>query len=169
MTLPEALVVLAISALLTLAVATITTAWIGRERVRSTVYLMQTHIGVTRMEAVKRNRPCRFILDTANRQLTLVDLNDPGTTGDDVELRTVSLHPDIEFSNPEGGAAVTLHNVSGAIYDIIFNPDGTVDTTNSAAGAVMLEAGERFDRVTVFVAGGIQVHRWDGSAWRLGG
>ena len=50
-------------------------------------------------------------------------------------------------------------------YQTVFTSDGMVVL---GQGEVCLLGGQRFGRISVFGAGGIQVERWTGSAWYVG-
>jgi hypothetical protein len=132
---------------------------------RSGVYTIQTYLHVAQSEAATRNRSCRFLVDTATRQLRVIDLNDPTNLADDIVVASTTLSPVLTFEDPSGGLAVTLELQSGSLYGTTFAADGSV---SAGLGAVSVRGGDRFGRVTVLGAGGTKAERWDGSAWSSG-
>jgi hypothetical protein len=117
------------------------------------------------MQAVSRGRSCRFLVDTASRKLQVIDLNDPANATDDITIASTTLPSRITFSHPTGAAAATLESHSGTWYRATFGADGSVA---AGAGSVFIKGGDRFDRVTVYGAGGTRVERWSGAAWQVG-
>ena len=162
MTLIELLMVLAIGALLLTAATTTTVAWIGREAARSAVYSIQTQLQLARMQAVSRNRVCKFTVDTATRRVQVVDLNDVSTSADDVVLSDVTVSSKISFARPDGSTPVTLYSPGGTLYQATFTSDGAV---SQGAGVVSVRGGDGYDQLTLFGAGGVRLERWNGSAW----
>jgi Tfp pilus assembly protein FimT len=164
MTLIELVIVVALASVTLLATATYALPWIARERARSAVYDVQSYLQLTRIEAVSRNRDCRFVLDTSTRSLKVFDGN--GTTatkGDDVLLYETTLPTQIQFARPDTGNAVTLSQVgTSSVYETVFTSDGIV---SDGTGEVALYGGEEYNRVMVFGAGGVSVDRWAGSGW----
>ena len=164
MTLIELVIVVALAGVTLVATATYSLPWLARERARSAVYDVQSYLQLTRIEAVSRNRQCRFVLDTSTRNLQVFDGN--GTTGtkaDDILLYETTLPSQIQFARPDAGNAVTLAQVgSSSVYETTFTSDGIV---SQGTGEVALYGGEEFNRVMVFGAGGVSVDRWAGSGW----
>ena len=166
MSLAEISIVLVIAAIMITAAATYTIPWLGREQMRSAVYEVQQFMQLARIEAVSRNRSCRFRLDTASRQLQIYDLNAPSNSSDDIQLyQTVTLPSTVSFARPDSGSAVTLNLLSGTSYESTFASDGSV---TSGAGLVAMQGGDGNYRVNLYGAGGVRVERWNGSAWLLG-
>ena len=166
-TLIELLIVVAMLSLAMLAVATYTLPWLAKEDLRSAVYDVQTFMQLARMEAVSRNRACRFVINTSSREISVVDTN--GTTAtdtDDVVLYSSSLPDNVSFARPDAGAAVTLNNPAGSVFETMFGDDGVVSL---GTGKVSLLGGDSYKQVQVFGAGGIQVQTWNGAAWNAGG
>jgi prepilin-type N-terminal cleavage/methylation domain-containing protein len=164
MTLIELVIVMSLAAVALVASASYALPWIARERGRSAVYDVQSYLQLTRIEAVSRNRDCRFVLDTSTRTLQVYDDNGtPATQTDDVLLYEETLPDDIQFARPDSGAPVTLSQVgTSSVYETVFNSDGTV---SSGSGEVALFGGNEFNRVIVFGAGGVSVDRWHGNGW----
>jgi hypothetical protein len=50
-------------------------------------------------------------------------------------------------------------------YQTVFSPDGLV---SAGAGGVFLRGGEKFGRISVHAAGGVEIHYWNGTGWREG-
>ena len=161
----ELVTVLALGAMLLTAVVTYALPWVSREEMRGAVYQVQNYLQRARIEAVTRNRSCRFILEADSGRFQVVDLNDPGDATDDETLATATLPGTVSFSDPEGGPAITLSLISGSTYQATFAPDGSV---SDGAGVIMFAGGERSDRLTLFGAGGVRVDTWNGSTWVAG-
>lgn len=139
--------------------------WLSREDARSAAYIVQSNFQLTRIQAVNRDRSCRFILDTASGQVQVVDLNDPATSADDVVVAQASLPRSVSFANPSGGTPVTLVPMGGTRWEATFASDGSV---TEGAGIVGLFGGSRYLRLTLFGAGGVRTEVWNGSAWGPG-
>jgi Tfp pilus assembly protein FimT len=155
-----------VAALLLVAVAAYSLPWMQKEAMRSAVYDVQTHIQLAKIEAVSRNRECRFVIDTANRTVEVFDGNGTsGTTADDILLYDSTLPENVNFTDPQAGSAVTLDDLGSGVFQVVFTSDGIVSV---GAGAVMLHGGQSFGRISVFAAGGVQVDRWNGSSWYAG-
>jgi len=163
MTLIELVIVVALASVTLVATATYSLPWIARERARSAVYDVQSYLQLTRIEAVSRNRDCRFVLDTSTRSLQVLDGNGTSATNDDVLLYGTTLPSQIQFARPDTGSAVTLQQVgTSSAYETVFTSDGIV---SAGTGDVALFGGDEFNRVMVFGAGGVSVDRWAGSGW----
>ena len=161
-TLSEILVVLAIVALVLMLSLTYAIGWIGRAECRGGVYSMQSFLQRARMEAVARNRACRFTVDTATRKMRVIDLVDVSSSSDDLLLADTTLSPKLSFARPDSGAAVTLDSISGTTYGATFASDGSL---SAGAGVVSLLGGAGYLRVSLYGAGGTVVERWDGASW----
>ena len=161
-TLSEILVVLAMVALLLMISLTYAIGWIGRAECRGAVYSMQSFLQRARMEAVARNRACRFTVDTATGKMRVFDLVDAASNSDDLLLSDTTLSPKLSFARPDSGAAVTLSSISGTTYGATFASDGSL---SAGAGVVSLLAGDGYLRVYLYGAGGAAVERWNGAAW----
>jgi len=164
-TLVELVVVLVVFAFLITATITYALPWFAREDMRSAVYQVQTHLQVSRIQAVTRNRSCVFQIDSANRRVQVYDLNDPAVTTDDILLADFTLPSTISFSDPAGGSAITLTSLSSTLFQATFSSDGSV---SAGAGVIIMAGGNRYDRLSLFAAGGLRVESWNGSAWVTG-
>ncbi len=164
-TLTELLIVLAIASLGLLAVGTYAVPWIAREGLRSAVYDVQTYMQLARIEAISRNRDCRFVIDTATNRISVLDTAGTTAIGDDILLYEADLPDTVSFARPDTGSAVTLNNVSGSVYQTLFGNDGIVSL---GTGEVVLFGGSQYKRVQVFGAGGIRIQKWNGTAWAIG-
>jgi prepilin-type N-terminal cleavage/methylation domain-containing protein len=164
MSLAEVTVVMVVVALIATAAASYTIPWLGREEMRGAVYQVQQYLQVARVQAISRNRSCRFQIDTSNRRMTVYDLNDPANTTDDILLNDATLSSKITFARPDSGSAVTLTSLGGTLYGATFASDGSV---SAGAGLVAIQGGDGNYRVNLYGAGGVRVERWDGGAWML--
>ena len=163
MTLFELVAVLGLASAALLATATYALPWIARERSRSAVYDVQSYLQLTRIEAVSRNRECRFVVDTATRILQVYDGNATSSTSDDRLLYETTLPTKVTFARPDSGTAVTLSQIGTSTkYQTIFSSDGIV---TQGTGLVSVLGGNEYNRVQVYAAGGVTVDRWSGSNW----
>ncbi len=165
MTLAELLIVLAVASLGLLAVGTYAVPWVAREGLRSAVYDVQTYMQLARIEAIGRNRDCRFVVNTATKRISVLDTVGTPAVGDDILLYESDLPDTVSFARPDAGSAVTLDNVSGSIYHTLFGNDGIVST---GTGEVVLFGGLQYEKVQVFGAGGIRIQKWNGTTWAIG-
>ena len=166
MTLVELLVVLALAAIAFLAAGSFALPWVQQQTMQSAIYAVQTHLQLARVEAITRNRACRFEVDTATRVVSVYDVMDPADLSDDVLLHRSTLDTDIDFSRPEGGGAVTPSQIGTTTkFETVFRSDGVV---TAGVGDVVLLGGLRYNRISVFGVGGTQVERWNNGAWHVG-
>jgi type IV fimbrial biogenesis protein FimT len=161
-TLSEVLVVLAIFALVLMFSLTHAIGWMGRVESRGAVYSVQSFLQRARMEAVSRNRACRFTVDTATGRMRVFDLVDAASNSDDILLSDTTLSSKISFARPDSGTAVTLASISGTTYGATFASDGSL---SAGAGIVALLGGAGYLRVSLYGAGGTLVERWNGASW----
>ena len=164
-TLTELLIVLAVASLGLLAVGTYAVPWIAREGLRSAMYDMQTYMQLARIEAISRNRDCRFVIDTASNRIGVLDTAGTASLGDDILLYESDLPDTVSFARPDTGSAVTINHISGTIYQTLFGNDGIVSL---GTGEVVLFGGSQYEKVQVFGAGGIRIQKWNGTAWAIG-
>lgn len=54
-------IVMVLVAIITTAVATYSIPWLGREEMRGAIYTIQEYLQPARVQAVSRNRDCRFL------------------------------------------------------------------------------------------------------------
>jgi Tfp pilus assembly protein FimT len=163
MTLFEVVMVLGLASVALLATVTVAVPWIARERSRSAVYDVQSYLQLTRIEAVSRNRECRFVVDTATRILQVYDGNATASTTDDRLLYETTLPSKVQFARPDSGTAVTLSQIASSTkYQTKFSSDGIV---TEGTGLVSVLGGNEYNRVQVYAAGGVTVDRWSGSTW----
>ncbi len=163
--LAEIVVVMVLMSIVVVAAATYSIPWLGREDMRAAIYQVQQSMQLARAQAITRNRDCQFRIDTAGRTVSVVDLNDPSTSTDDITLATLTLSSKISFARPDGGSAVTLAVVSGSLYQATFGANGAV---SSGAGLIAVQGGDGNYRINLYAAGGVRVERWNGSTWVLG-
>ncbi len=164
-TLTELLIVLAVASLGLLAVGTYAVPWIAREGLRSAMYDMQTYMQLARIEAISRNRDCRFVIDTATNRIGVLDTAGTPSLGDDILLYESDLPDTVSFARPDTGSAVTINHISGTVYQTLFGNDGIVSL---GTGEVVLFGGSTYERVQVFGAGGIRIQKWNGTKWAIG-
>ncbi|RMG47659.1 MAG: prepilin-type N-terminal cleavage/methylation domain-containing protein [Acidobacteria bacterium] len=164
-TLLEILVVLTMLAVVSGVTANYALEWIRREKLRSALYTVSSQLELARLEALNRNRSCRVIVDTDEGQVQVVDLNQPGDPTDDTVLASARLPEGVRFAAPGGGAAVTFELQPDGRYAATYSAGGVV---TAGAGQVVLAAGGRYGRVTLFVAGGTQVEHWADGGWHAG-
>src|SRR5882672_404527 len=164
-TLVELVVVLVIFAFLVTATFAYALPWFAREDMRSAIYQVQTHLQVTRIQAVTRNRNCAFQVNSSTGRVQVYDLNDPAVTTDDILLADFTLPSTVSFSDPGGGSAITLTSLSSSLFQATFSSDGSV---SAGAGVIIMAGGNRYDRLSLFAAGGLRVESWNGSAWVTG-
>ena len=165
MSLAEVTIVMVLVAIITTAVATYSIPWLGREEMRGAVYTIQEYLQLARVQAVSRNRDCRFLIDSGSRRVSVVDLNDPSTGSDDISLYSATLSSRVTFVRPDTGSAVTLAAVSGSLYQATFASDGSV---SAGAGLIAVQGGDGNYRINLYGAGGVRVERWNGSSWVAG-
>ena len=165
MTLIEMLLTVSALGLVLLAGASYALPWLARESARGAAYDVQTYMQLARIEAVSRNHICRMELDTDDGALEVIDGNGTTITTDDIVLYQRRLPDNISFARPDSGSAVTLDGIDSTTFQVEFGSDGVVSL---GAGEVCLLGGERYQRVQIFWAGGIQVNHWDGSQWKVG-
>ena len=164
-TLVELVVVLGLA----LVVAAVTVAysmpWMVKESVRSAAFDVNGMLQLAKVEAVSRNRPCRFVVDTAAGELQVWDTLGSDPTSDDVLLHDRTLPTHVAFARPDVGSAVTLDAVDAVSYQAVFTSDGML---SSSPGVVCLNGGESFGSVSVYAAGGMEIFRWNGTEWTSG-
>ena len=165
-TLTELLIVVAVASLGLLAVGTYTVPWVAREGLRSAIYDVQTYMQLARIEAISRNRDCRFVVDAATNRIGVLDTaGTPSILGDDILLYESELPDTVSFARPDMGSAITLNNPAGQIYQTLFSSDGIV---NLGTGEVVMFGGSKYERIQVFAAGGIRIQKWNGTEWAAG-
>ncbi|HEV8702736.1 MAG TPA: prepilin-type N-terminal cleavage/methylation domain-containing protein [Candidatus Polarisedimenticolia bacterium] len=81
MSLAELTVVMVLVAVVTTAVATYSIPWLGREEMRGAVYTIQEYLQLARVQAVSRNRDCRFLIDSVSRQVRAILIRKDPRTG----------------------------------------------------------------------------------------
>ena len=155
-------VTIAILAVVLVSTATLSVPWLAREGVRSATTELQSTMQLTRMEAVKRNTDCRVVVDTGALTLQVFDTNATSSKSDDPLLHTVRLPASVSFARPDSGSAVTFDDLGSNSYEVVFASDGSV---SSGQGEAVLFGGGTYQRLTLYVAGGIRVARWNGSGW----
>jgi Tfp pilus assembly protein FimT len=161
----ELLIVLTMATMLAALGAVATVPRLAREAMRGAVHNGGTLVRAARIESVKRNRPCRFVMDLGARTMSVVDTNGTTTSSDDLVLRSLSLPSVVSVARPDAGSPITFTPASGSVYHVEFAPDGRVST---GAGEMVLFSGERYAKVVVYSAGGVRYEEWNGSSWKVG-
>ena len=161
----EIMIVVLLASFVVLITAQFTQKWIQRESMRSASFLLQTHMQLARTEAITRNRACRFQIDDTTREITVWDLNDPGINSDDILITEIDFPEGVDFALPVSGSAITLNNISGNLYEATFDSNGVV---TSGSGYIAIAAGDAYRRVSIYVAGGVGMERWQASSWEMG-
>ena len=139
-----------------------TVPWLAREAMRGSLHDAGTLVQVARTEAVKRNHGCKFVVDLSTRAMSVVDMNGTESPDDDRVLRRAQLSSVVGVARPDAGSAITFATESDAVYLVEFHPDGYVST---GAGEMVLYAGDSYQKLVVYAAGGVRYEKWDGSSW----
>jgi len=158
----ELLAVFALLLVVLTAVAAYSVPAIARATVRSAVYDMQSFVQLTRIEAIKRNRACRLVIDAANGEFRVWDTKGTSNIDDDEQLHVLHLPGTVAFAEPGGGSPVSLEPLGGGLFQTRFESNGSVI---AGVGSVSLVGGDRFQRVSVLGAGGVLIEHWTGSSW----
>lgn len=158
----QLLSVIAVGMMILAAGALAIVPWLAREVMRGSLHNAGTLVQVARTEAVKRNHGCRFVVDLSTRAMSVVDTNGTESPNDDRVLRRAQLPSVVGVARPDGGPAITFTTESDAVYVVEFDPDGSVST---GAGEMVLYAGDSYQKLAVYAAGGMRYEKWDGSSW----
>jgi len=161
----ELLIVVFLIFVLAMVAATYSLAWISIEELRSAVYQTQSLLQLARVESVTRNRPCAFVVNTATGRVQVRDLNGTSSTADDITLADVTVSSRVSFASPDGNPPITLTDLTGSNWGAVFASDGSV---SAGAGVITMRGKERYNRISLYGAGGTRVERWEQSAWRTG-
>jgi len=164
-TLVELLVVTALAVTVMAATATFAIPMVAREAMISSAYSVQNYLQLARVEAVSRNRDCRFVVDTGARSLQVLDTLGTASPGDDEVLYDTTLPAAVSFTRPDSGGAVTLTSLGGNAFGAVFDSDGTVE---SGSGELVLFGGDSFLKVSLHAGGGVGLEQWSGAAWAVG-
>ena len=164
-TLVELVVVVALVAIMLVAVMGYSVPWMAKQSMRGAVHDVHTFLQLTRIEAVSRNRPCRFVVDTAGGEFQILDSLGTSSLADDLELHRSRLPETVGFDRPDSGGVVTLQAIDAVHFQTVFDSDGTV---TSGAGDLFFHGSGSYGRIGVHVAGGTEISRWDGADWQAG-
>jgi Tfp pilus assembly protein FimT len=165
-TLIDLVTVLAISGVMVVAAIGYSLPWMASQTLRSDQHMLAGFLQLAKIEAVSRNRPCRFVIDTATGVVEVRDGMGTTATTDDTLLHQATLSPAVTFQRPDVGNVVTFaaHGFTGT-YHVVFDSRGTVDT---GTGDLFLSGGDAYGRISAHAAGGIELSRWDGNSWESG-
>ena len=166
MTLIEVVAVVALMSLVLSLAALVALPTLSREPMRGASYDVYTYLQLARTEAVSRNVPCRFVIDTGLGQMEVIDTRGTASVVDDEVLHRADFRDTVSFARPDSGSAVTLASLSTTTYFATFAADGTV---TAGAGQIHLLGGDEYRRIELLGAGGVDIFRWNGSAWNPGG
>lgn len=162
----ELVVACAIGVILLTVTLVYASPWIGRESMRSVANDVASYMQLARIQAVSRNRDCRFVVNTSTGMLEIWDSLGTSSTSDDQKLSQRSIPESVTFDRPDAGDVVTLDPAGGpGAYQVTLAPDGTAP---SGTGAVYLAGGEAFGSVEIQAAGAVQIAYWNGGAWHAG-
>jgi Tfp pilus assembly protein FimT len=162
MTLIELMITMALIAAMVAGAAAFSVPWIARESARSAAHQLVSALQLTKMEAVKRNVDCRMTVETDLRRLRIWDSVGTSSTVDDILIFTVQLPEGIAFARPDSGDPVTFASIDSTTFALTFASDGSV---SAGQGEVVLYGGGAYRRLSVYVAGGMEIQVWDGEAW----
>jgi Tfp pilus assembly protein FimT len=158
----ELLIVITVAGLSLLATVTYTFPRVAREGLHNAVYDIHTYMQMARVEAISRDRTCRFVVDTENHRIEVMDTAGTVELGDDILLYATDLSSNVSFQRPDNGAAITLNKASTETFQALFGNDGHVTL---GAGEVVMLGGSSYERVRVGADGEIRIHSWDGTGW----
>jgi prepilin-type N-terminal cleavage/methylation domain-containing protein len=166
LTLIELIVVVAVASVLVGITVAYSVPWLAKETMRSGANDVQSFMQLAKVEAVSRNRECRFVIDASSGSLEVWDSLGTDDDSDDVRLHRGALPTSVAFERPDFGDVITLEQIDSSLrFQSVFGSDGVVA---SGDGAVFLRGGEGFGNVEVYAAGGVEMHRWNGSGWQVG-
>ena len=161
-TMVELLMVVVFAAIIVVITLYASSSFIGRSSMRGATNEMVSFLQLARMEAVSRNRECRFVVNTASRALEIWDSMGTMSTADDVRIHAASVPTAVNFGRPDVGAAVTLDPIGTGSFQTVIASDGTV---SAGVGSVFLAGAQSYGCVDVHAAGGVAMLYWNGSTW----
>ncbi len=164
MTLLELVMILGVATIVSLLTLPTAIPWLQREQLRAAIRTVQTGLELDRLEALKRHRPCRFVVDTGSNVVEVWDGMGTNGTADDRLLHEFALPSAVAFAHPEGTPPVTFDDLGGNRYQVLFTADGTVA---SGTGSLVLRGGGLYQRLTLTVAGSASLSTWSGSSWHI--
>lgn len=139
--------------------------WMASETLRTAAQDIRAQLRLAQIESISRNRPCRFVLDPAQRRMVVWDTAGTSSLGDDVALHDAVLPRSVAFTRPDTGAAIGLQSLGGNRFQAVFDSEGIVVAGD---GQIHLGGASSFGRISVFVAGGIEISYWTGTEWEVG-
>jgi len=162
----ELLIVVAIVSVAVTVTVVYSTPWMVRESMRGAANHVSSFMQLTKIEAVSRNRDCRFLIDVSKAEIEIWDSLGSDDVSDDVRLHRSSIPSHVSFARPDSGDVITLDPVAPSVsYQTVFTSDGLV---SDGVGGVYLHGGETFGSILVHAAGGVEIRYWNGTAWREG-
>jgi len=161
----ELITVVALASVMFVSAIGYSVPWMAKQTMRAAVHDVRSFMQLTKIEAVSRNRECRFVVDTLAGELQVWDMLGNSDPTDDVLLHDGRVPDSVGFDRPDFGAAVTLQTIDATTFQTVFNSDGTVA---AGPGDVFFFSAESFGRIGVHAAGGTTISYWNGSAWQVG-
>lgn len=169
-TLVEALIVLAVVAVITGLGMPALQQMIHRSKIEGIARQTSVMMQAARLEAIKRSRPGLVKIDTATRQIvSFIDENDDAVQDPaEGELGLLTLPSGVNFSAPPAQQAIDGFESAGTEGWVTFEGDGSVE----------LEGAFRFGdprgnflevRVAPAATARAEVRKWDGSDWQAPG
>lgn len=163
-TMVEIVVATSVAALVMTAAATAALPALAREKLRGATYELQSTLQVSRMEAIARNRPTRFVLNQGSRTVESWDTKGTSDPADDELLRRVSLPSSVSIARPDNVDAVTMGDEKTAnVHEVRFASDGSAP---GATGEIALYGGGQYRKLELQAAGGVGVDRWVDDGWK---
>ncbi len=158
----ELLIVVAVACLSLLATVTYTVPRVAREGLHNAVVDVHTYMHLARVEAIGRERTCRFVVNAAEHRIEVMDTAGTVSPGDDILLYELELSHNVSFRRPDTGAAITLNRAASETFQALFTSDGIVTL---GAGEVVMLGGSDYERVQLADTGEIRIQRWNGTDW----
>ena len=162
-TMAEVVVATSIVALVMTSAVSAALPALAREKLRSATYELQSTLQVSRIEAIARNRPTRFVMNTETRTVEAWDTRGTTSTDDDELIRRVNLPRSVSLARPDSGDAVTIGvTKTASIREVTFSADGSAP---GATGEITLYGGGQYRKLDLQAAGGVTVDRWVEDGW----
>jgi Tfp pilus assembly protein FimT len=162
MALSEVVISTAVAGMVAATVAAGSVPLVARERLQAATHELQSTLNISRMEAISRNRPARFVLDAGSRSLETWDTMGTSTTADDELIRRVSIPGSVSLARPDKSEAVTLTDDGNNKFEVTFATDGSVAGTG---GDVGLAGGGKYTMISLHGTGSSRAAKWADGQW----